>query len=182
MDKGKLRKFVVESYKGIVIGVSLGAAVLIGQTMWGLLTGGEDSGKASAIDSLTAEMIFVVGFSVILAVAARCLYSLFMYPHRWNPFQRINLPGEDEGRDVNAALTEELSRLANRRKYEAENPDMDHPPITDAEAHLVSQLALASAKRGHARLIADGIGFAAIVFANILAFAPMAKSLMRSFI
>lgn len=132
----------------------------------------DPSAGGSALAGIVLEMLFVVFVSVILAVLARCLYSLVMYPSERNPLQRLALPGEDEGRRVNEALRYELILLRTRH-----NAGQD---IEVAQAYLVSHLAEASARRGQARLLADGISYAAIVFASVLAFAPMAKALLGS--
>ena len=122
---------------------------------------------------LTIEMLFVLLVSVALGLLGRFLYSLAVYPHEKNRVQQIMLPGEDEGRLVEDALRKELALREQRREKGEE--------VSQEQSYLISHLADASARRGHARLIGDAVFSSAVILATIIAFAPMAKGLLRSF-
>ena len=177
MFKPKLIHFTAAVWAGLLILVALTLYA------WGSGTisthvsaeGGGTPGQEGILIDIALELLFVGLFAVVVGLIGRWLYSAALYPlpDGANPVQRVMLPGEDEARFVDAELKAQLLQLKADREAGKE--------VSGEQAYLIGHLAEASAKRGHARLMGDAIFTSTVVFASILAFAPMAKSMLRSF-
>lgn len=125
-------------------------------------------GERTTMGGLLNELWFVTVAALAAWLVVQIVKGAISTPHRMNPLQGLIRPDEDEARMV----SETLRIVLEGNKYHG---------LPEGEKYAVATLANAVAQRSRARIIAGAIEFAAIFASMFIAFAPMAKGMLRAF-
>ena len=115
------------------------------------------------------EIWFVSVATLVVWLLSEMAIALVTTPHPRNPLQGFIRPDEDEARKVSKLLGSMLEDINAEHALQA------------GGLELFGQLANATAQRNRARIVAGAIRFGAIYLSMFIAFAPMAKGMLRQF-